>query len=171
MTRSLVILLLISTFLLLLFLSSSPLPQSQKGSEWVSFDEAVERAKDENKKLLVDVYTDWCGWCKKMDKEVYTDPSVVSLLSSHFITVKLNAESSRQITYKGTKLTERNFAAAVGVTGYPSTIFFEPDAKPITLLPGYVPANRFTTILQYIGEDHYKKISFDDYAKKMGAAK
>ena len=134
---------------------------------WKSFDEAVTLAKQENKKILVDVYTDWCGWCKKMDKEVYANSSVAGVLSSSFITVKLNAESSsRSLTFRGRTLTEEQFAASAGVTGYPTTIFLDESANPITVLPGYVPAERFVPILKYIGDNHYQTISFEDYQKR-----
>jgi thioredoxin-related protein len=160
---------LLALAVLILSLAAQPVAaQTPSALQWLPFDEAVERAKAENKKLLVDVYTDWCGWCKKMDKEVYANVTVGSILTRHFVLAKLNAEGPKEITYKGTKLTQRRFAAAVGVTGYPSTIFLEPDAKPITLLPGFVPAPRFVTILRYIGENHYKTVSFEEYLKKSG---
>lgn len=156
--------------LAVLVFGDSLLSQTKGALEWLTFEQAMEKAKLENRKVLVDVYTDWCGWCKKMDKEVYADPGVVEVLSQYFVVAKLNAESSKDITYKGTKLTERRFAAGAGVSGYPSTIFFESDSKPITLLPGFVPAPRFITILRYIGENHYRTISFEEYVKKSGTA-
>jgi len=114
------------------------------------------------------VFTDWCGWCKKMDKEVYTSRLVESALNKNFILVKLDAESQKKLTYDGKQFSEQEFAQALGVTGYPTTVFLQPDARPITSLPGYVEGDRFATILAYIGDDHYKSASFDDYLTKSG---
>ena len=137
---------------------------------WKSFDEGIALAMKENKKILIDVYTDWCGWCKKMDREVYADAKVMAILKTKFIVMKLNAESDEQITYNGEKLSKARFAQAVGVTGYPATLFLQPDAKPITLLPGYVEAKRFASILTFVGDDHYTTISFQDYLRKSGSS-
>jgi thioredoxin-related protein len=133
---------------------------------WKSFDEGILLAGQTNKKILVDVYTDWCSWCKKMDSDVYTDKEVIGALNASFVLVKLNAESDKTVNYKGKALTERQFAGTVGVTGYPSTLFFESSGKPITLLPGFVPAPKFLPILRYIGENHYQSVSFEDYLAK-----
>ena len=144
------------------------LGSSGKGGSvtWVTFNEGLTKAKAENKKVVLDVYTDWCSWCKKMDAEVYTDPAVAKLLQEKFVAIKLNAEASSSISYDNNSYTNAEFSQALGVTGYPATVFFGTDTKPITLLPGYVDAERFATILRYIGDDHYKSISFDDYLAK-----
>lgn len=136
---------------------------------WLSFDTGLAEAAKQQKKLLVDVYTDWCSWCKKMDKEVYTDKHVVDLLNEHFIVVKLNAESSKNLTYNGQQFTEREFAAALGVDGYPTTVFFLPDAKPITRIPGFMEVKTFVNVLTYIGRDHYLNISYDEFLRKQGS--
>ncbi|MBI3788327.1 MAG: DUF255 domain-containing protein [Ignavibacteriales bacterium] len=137
---------------------------------WKTFDEGIALSKSQNKKMLIDVYTDWCSWCKKMDKEVYTDANVKKILSAKFVLVKLNAESHKQLTYNGEKLSETEFASAIGATGYPTTVFFKSDGQPITLLPGYVDGNRFATILTFIGDDHYKTTTFEQYLAKSGQA-
>lgn len=130
---------------------------------WKSFDEAANLAQKEQKKIIVDVYTTWCGWCKKMDSEVYSDEAVVATLNAYFIPVKLNAEASKPLTYEGQKMTETEFAKAMGISGYPTTVFFEPNGKPITIVPGFIHAEEFVRILMYIGENHYKSTSYEDY--------
>lgn len=146
-------------------------PQSTSGKlQWLSFEEGVALAKQENKKLLIDVYTDWCGWCKKMDKEVYANEQIKILLGKNFVVVKLNAESKKELTYNGNKVSEMQFARGAGVTGYPTTIFIDSDAKPITLLPGYVEIKEFAKILTYIGDDHYKTTSYENFLLKSGVS-
>ncbi|MEP0821994.1 MAG: DUF255 domain-containing protein [Ignavibacterium sp.] len=148
--------------------NSAPATESVAGIQWVTFDEAVTLAARDNKKILVDVYTDWCGWCKKMDSEVYANETVAAILKASFIPVKLNAESSAPLTFQGQKLTSQQFAAAAGVNGYPTTLFLDNTAMPITVVPGFHPSERFVPILRYIGEDHYKSVSFQEYQDSNG---
>jgi thioredoxin-related protein len=152
--------------LLMLFSLAGTLRASDKSKlHWYPFEQGLAEAKKTNKKLLVDVYTDWCGWCKKMDADTYTDTGVESYLLEKYVVVKLNAESSTRQTYNGKQYTERELASEFGVSGYPTTLFFKSDGSPITGAPGYYGAADFKTVLSYIAEDHYQKTKFEDYAK------
>ena len=133
-----------------------------------TFDEGVTLARQQGKKVVVDVYTDWCTWCKKMDQETYTDRLVTQALQDHFILIKLNAESSDPVTFNGETMTEAQFAQAAGVTGYPTTLFFDEHLKPITVVPGYAPPERFAQILRYFGQNHYKTTQFQDFLSQRG---
>ncbi len=137
--------------------------------QWVSYEEAVRLSGTSGKKLLVDLYTDWCTWCKKMDAEVYTAPDVRAQITKHFIPVKLNAESSDPLEFKGSAMTKAQFSRAVGVTGFPSTLFLTEGQDPITLVPGFIPAERFSLILEYIGDDHYTNIPFETFVAQRPA--
>lgn len=138
------------------------------GSEltWYGFDEGIQKAKDENKLVLMDVYTDWCGWCKVMDEKTYTDPGVVQLLNSKFVLIKLNPEKDGPVMFNGKSYNADHFAQGIGVNGYPATAFFESNEKMITLVPGYLKADEFLPILEYIGEKRYNDIGFDDFLKQ-----
>src|SRR5436189_3917103 len=70
--------------------------------KWMTFEEAVEKSKTEKRKIFIDVYTDWCGWCKVMDKNTFPDPEVAKLLNEKFYPVKLDAEQTADITFHGT---------------------------------------------------------------------
>ena len=143
-------------------------PQSDKNSElkWLKLTEGLDAAKKRNKKLLVDVYTDWCGWCKKMDAEVYTDAAVKNYLNEKYVVVKMNAESPAQVEYAGEEMSERQLSSTFGVTGFPTTIFLLPNGDPITMLPGFVAADQFLNVLTYIGDDHYEKMKYDEFLEK-----
>ncbi|MBI3004382.1 MAG: thioredoxin fold domain-containing protein [Ignavibacteriales bacterium] len=161
---------LVSVFVVAFGVLTSTGPSEAAGGTdiaWKSFDEGSLLATQQKKKLLVDVYTDWCSWCTKMDKEVYPDVKVKKVLDSHFVVVKLDAESDKKLTYQGSPMSEREFARVVGVNGYPTTLFFDEELKPITLLPGYVKAESFSTILTFVGENHYKSTSYKDYLRKL----
>lgn len=135
---------------------------------WASFDEGLKLAKDQRKKVLVDVYTDWCTWCKKMDAETYPHQLVAKELKANYIAIKLNAESSDPVTFNGQTMTSAEFAQAVGVTGYPSTLFLDENLQPITVVPGYAPPERFSKILSYFAGDHYKSKDFETYLGQSG---
>lgn len=146
--------------------SQTKIISSQAG--WKSFDAGLEYAKVSHKKILVDVYTDWCGWCKKMDEQVYADPRVKEYLAKNFVIVKLNAEAKGTIHYKGDTYSPAQLASAFGVTGYPATLFLKDDSDPITLLPGYMEAPMFLHVLSFVAENQYEKKQFDQYLKEKG---
>jgi len=131
----------------------------------LSFEDALAKAKSENKKLIVDIYTDWCGWCVKMDKDVYGNAEIKKIVEEKFIFVKLDAESKNKHTYSGKQYTEEELAAGFEATGYPTTVFLEPDGKLIEFnydksrlknIPGYFKAGEFKKILEFIRDGKYK---------------
>jgi thioredoxin-related protein len=131
--------------------------------KWKGFTEGLSEAKKTGKKVLVDVYTDWCGWCKKMDKDVYADNKVADYLSKNYVAIKLNAESKNTLTYHDKTMTQIEFSQGFGVTGYPCTLFLKDDGEPITKVPGYITADKFLDILRFLGEDHYLTTKWEDY--------
>ncbi|MGC1242755.1 MAG: DUF255 domain-containing protein [Chryseosolibacter sp.] len=70
--------------------------------QWMTFEQAVEKSKIEKRKIFIDVYTDWCGWCKVMDKKTFNDPEVAKLLNEKFYPVKFNAEQREDVVFEGT---------------------------------------------------------------------
>lgn len=130
-----------------------------------TFEEALKSAKEQNKKVIVDVYTDWCGWCKKMDREAYSNSDIKEIIEDNFVFVKLNAEGSDVINYKGKRYTCSELAAYFQVSGYPTTIFLTSDGNIIEYLydkfkmnnlPGYYNASDFKKMLQYIKDEKYR---------------
>src|SRR6266851_2279433 len=105
-------------------------PEIGRGSiTWQrDLNRAFDVAKAEGKLIVVDVYTDWCGWCKKMDKTVYADPAVVAL-SRRQVFVKVNAEDRDQ---------GQAFARQMGVSGYPTTIILDGQARVLHVAEGYI---------------------------------
>jgi thioredoxin-related protein len=96
-----------------------------------NFNDALKTAKEENKRVIVDVYTNWCGWCKKMDADAYGNKKIKNLIKKNFVFVKLNAESENKLKYNGKEYSEADLAYQFQVTGYPTTVFLEPDGKVI----------------------------------------
>lgn len=139
-----------------------------KNPQWKNFDEGMKLAKQSGKKILIDVYTDWCSWCKKMDASTYSDKNISDYLQKNYVIIKLNAESAEKIMYAGQSISPAEFAQGMGVNGYPATVFLKSNGDPITLLPGYAEADRFIHVLSFIAEDHYVNKKFAEYLQEKG---
>jgi len=127
--------------------------QAQKADmiNWLTFEEAAALTEKAPKMIIVDVYTDWCGWCKKMDKGTFTDPAVVEYINKTFYPVKMNAENSkRKFTFKGQEYTEQTMARAMRVSSYPNFIIMDARMENITQMPGYREAEPFLQTLQAV---------------------
>lgn len=136
------------------------------GLTWHRYDKALPLAKKQNRFVLIDFYTDWCGWCDVMDEKTYADPSVKALLEKSFILVKVNAESRRFVKLRGQNVTEVRLASIYRVKSYPTTWFLQPDGKAIAPVNGYVTPEKFERILRYISEGVYHKMGFEQYMNR-----
>jgi thioredoxin-related protein len=135
---------------------------------WRDWNSGLKEAGATSRPVLVDVYTDWCGWCRRMEKDVYSRSDVRDYVSRHFVTVKLNAESDTPAFYEKKPYTSRTLAERFRVSGYPTTIFLRPGGNHIANVPGYVPADRFMLLLRYIGDGHLDRgVLYDDFVKQQ----
>jgi len=143
---------------------------ARAGNAWRGWDAGLAEAGNRGRPVLVDVYTDWCGWCKRMDRDIYSRRDVQDYLSRRFVTVKLNAESNEMTRYEGQSYTSRALAARFGVNGYPTTIFLTSQGAFLGNVPGYAPPDRFLLLLKYIGDGHMEKgESFEAFARSAAA--
>ncbi len=133
---------------------------------WNNANTGLEKAKLENKPILMDVYTEWCGWCKVMDEKTYSDPRIVNYLNEHFVMAKLNPEKDSPVSFRGKTYQASEFAYGLGISGYPATAFFESDGKIITVVPGYIKAEDFLPMITYIAERKYYEVAYDEYLKQ-----
>jgi len=137
---------------------------------WLSYDEAVELSRKKPKKIFVDVYTSWCGWCKRMDATTLQDPAIVDYMNEKFYAVKLNAESNKKVTYKGTEMTEQQLASRIfRASGYPTTVYLTPDEELLQPIPGYLDVDMLNKILHFYGDEHFKTTSWDRFSKSFNA--
>ncbi len=136
---------------------------------WTNYTDGIRQASAARKKILIDVYTDWCGWCKKMEKDTYSDEDIKGYLTSNYILVRLNAESDKKETVGNEEMTQADIARAYKVNGYPTTVFLNSDGLPITYVSGYMKPAEFKPVLKYIAEDYYKKMGYQEYLRSPGA--
>lgn len=141
--------------------------------KWMTFEEAVAKSKTEKRKIFIDVYTDWCGWCKVMDKKTFHNPAVAKVLNEKFYPVRFNAEQREDVVFQGTTFKfipygnrgTHQLAAALlnNQLSYPTVVFLDEEFKMIAPLPGYREAAEFHKIALFIGEDHYKTQKLEEW--------
>ncbi|WP_394345578.1 thioredoxin family protein [Algoriphagus boseongensis] len=145
----------IGLFFLGLLISISSFAQGQ--IKWMKFEEAIAANSSNPKMIIVDVYTDWCGWCKKMDSETFTDSKVVDYINKNFYAVKLNAEDTqRTFEFMGKTYNEAQMAAAMRVNSYPNFVIIEPKLQNIAQLPGYRQPQQFLAGLDELLEKAFR---------------
>ncbi len=134
---------------------------------WMSIEEALKANETNPKKIFIDIYTDWCGWCKKLDANTFSHPEIVDYINANFHAVKLNAEQSAPIVFKGVTYensrpgqprSAHNFASAImqGRLGYPSLAFMDENLNLITTVPGFKTPQQLEPWLAYINQEAYK---------------
>lgn len=149
-------------------------PSNDSGTlNWLSFEEAVEMTKEDPKLIMVDVYTEWCGWCKRMDATTFKHAEVVAYLKEKFHVVKFDAEQKEDINFQGHKLEfvesgrrgyhQMAYSLLDGKMSYPSVVFLDEKMQRITISPGYQNGPDFLIILKFIGEKAYLNQSFQDF--------
>jgi thioredoxin-related protein len=154
--------------ILILFVAGLFTMLSAKDLQWKKYNAGVIEAKKSGKKVLVDVYTDWCKWCKKMDEVTYKDGKVKAYLEKNFVVIKLDAEGTENVSYQGRTMAAPQFAKEMQIDGYPATLFMKSSGEAITVLPGYSEPAMFLNVLSYIKEEQYSKKNFEQYLKEKG---
>ena len=142
---------------------------------WLTWEQAVEKSQKEKKKLLVDVYTDWCGWCKRMDKATFQQPHIAKYVNDNYYAIKFNAEQKEEIvfngrTYKFVKNGRRGYnelAAEItrGRLSFPTVVFLDENLNVIQPVPGYKDPDQFEQIITYFAKNEHMKTSWEKYQK------
>lgn len=154
---------------------------------WHKFDDALVAAKASGKHIMVDVYTDWCGWCKKLDKETYTDAAVLKVLSESYVSAKIKGDDANRrlkvraqpteeegrtllqiVPTEEPEISEKDLTRSqLRVSGFPTILFFASDGRMITKLSGFQKADAFAHILNFIKDDLYEVMTYQDYLKSL----
>lgn len=137
-------------FFLAFFATSTLFAQSEK-LVWEDWNTGYAKAVKQNKIILIDAYTEWCGWCKKMDRDTYTNADVIKKLNQHFVIIKFNPE----IEHNGYKVGDQTLTnlqlysllCQGKSTGFPTTYYITPSKNTLVIDPGYKGPEDFMKVL------------------------
>ena len=166
---------------LLILSTSSLIAQENKPQiEWISFEEAEKRMAEEPRKVLVDVYTKWCGPCKMMNKTTFQDSTVVEYINKNYYPIKFDAEGPETVEFKrsvfknegynpdkagrnSTHDLTRAIAPVNGRIAYPTIVYMNEDFQIVTPVQGFQKTPQIMPILSFIAEEAYKTQTFQEY--------
>jgi uncharacterized protein YyaL (SSP411 family) len=165
------------SFILLFGLASFQTQKKEK-IQWLTIAEMQAAYKKEPRPILLDMYTSWCGWCKVMDKETYSNSKVAAYINEKYYAVKFDAESKETVEWNG-KTYSYNAANKVndlaaylmyGQMSYPTTIFLSSITAQPAPLAGYLKPKELESPLKFFGDGVYKTKNFPEYMKSFSAS-
>ena len=141
--------------------------------KWYTWEEAVELSKTSPKKVFIDLYTSWCGWCKRMDATTFKEDDIVDYLNDNFYPVKFNAEQKESIDFNGKEFKfiaqgrrgvhQLAYALLDGRLGYPAFVLLDESFARIMISPGYKKGYQLIKELTFAKEEKYLEMSFEDF--------
>lgn len=142
--------------------------------KWMTLDEVQAAMKKEPRKVLIDFYTSWCGWCKVMDRKTYSNPEIIKYVNEKFYAVKFDAEQKESVLFLGKtynfKPENRANEFAIEVLGgnlsYPTTVFMTENFQNPSAVPGYQNVTMMETVLKFLGENKYQTMKWEDHMKE-----
>jgi thioredoxin-related protein len=161
--------------ILSLFTSAAQQKTAKETINWMTLEQVEAKMKEEPRPILIDLYTDWCGWCKVMDKKTYSNTQVIRYLNDKFYNVKLNAESRSEFSFKGKKYSYnpeyKTNDIAIFLTGgqlsYPTTVIIPDNNSYPQPIAGFLEVDKMELITTYFGENLFGKQSFESYARRF----
>jgi thioredoxin-related protein len=161
-------------FIISFIVISAVVFSQEKEVKWYTIQEAEKLAKENPRPLLIDTFTDWCTWCKKLDQDTFSNPVIAEILNTKFYPVKFDAEGKEPVTFLGMnfindgkagKAHQLAVALLKGQLSYPNIVFFNDKIQLLTNVPGYRGAKEMEILLSFFSEKAYDKQNFQDFEK------
>ncbi len=138
---------------------------------WMTWEDVQQASQTEKRKVIVDVYTSWCAWCKRMDQQTFNHEKIIDYVNENYYCIKFNAEHRENIQFNGqvfrfNKTRKHHTLASKILRGrmsYPSTVFLDENLQVIQPVPGFHPAEEFLMMLSFFATDSFKNTPWSDY--------
>ena len=166
-------------FLIGFLISFNSFSQQIKGEEhkdlveWLTLTEALEKQKEQPKKIFIDIYTDWCGWCKVMSKNTFSHQQIASYINQYFYPVRFDAETTDTIEYLGKQYVNKGtgrkpthelaYVFTNNRPSYPTITYLDEKGAFIQALPGYMDVKKIEPFLVYFNENAFRSSPFDTF--------
>lgn len=155
---------------------------AQEDIYWLTWQEAMVANEKKPKKIFIDIYTDWCGWCKRMDQTTFKNSEIVSYMNEHYYAIKMDAEMKDSITFNdhlfinpkpNARRSTHVLAASLldNQMSYPSFVIMNEEIVRLNILKGYQQADGLKPILQYFVEDAHLTTPWTQYLEEYNKEK
>jgi len=152
---------------LLMFFLLNVIVTRGQSIEWLSWEEAFEKSEVQKRKFIVDIYTEWCTWCKKMDQTTFSDPTVIEYINANFYAIKFDAEEKDPIQFQGQIYKFENgiwrggyHQLAAKITNnrikLPTVVFLDERSEILQSIGGYRNAYEMEMMSDFFAGDHHK---------------
>jgi len=147
---------------------------AQTTVKWLTIEEAQALNDKAPRKIFIDMYTDWCGWCKVMDQRTFSQPDIAEYLNTYFYPVKFNAEGRNPAVFKGQTFNfnpqyrshELAIALMQGKMSYPTIVYLNEELQILSVVPGFQAPENLRPILVFFAQNYYQRMSWEDFQKE-----